>query len=392
MQQNVFPVGSYRVRAATRVAVLASVGFAACSPSAPEFEKSTVPLSVVSLGDTLLLGGPAGVVSGEFSETGAPSLGQVSAGRLLPDGGFVLANEGTTSLVLFDATSAYEGEVSAETVGDPPMQRVHNVAVLPDGTLLSWDRALSRISTFDRTGRFAGATRIQGRSGVPADQVLLLDSQRLAVLHHEPPRRYPRGFSRSEVLVTITNMEGQEVARIGPLPGRALYGAPRANILVPYGERLLASATNSRLFIGDGVESQILEYNDHGHPARRLSLPLPRTVITPADREEILSSYRRPTTGDSWMEALDASFLADSFPAFDRLVASTDGNLWLRKHMGLRPSSEWLVVDVATLESRPLSLPPGAEVLDAADGRLLTLIGGASDPPEIQIFQFGGYR
>jgi hypothetical protein len=389
MPKNAFSKQSARARAATPVAALAAAALVGCSSGGSELEGVDVPVTSVSLGEPLLLGDVQGVVPGEPAGLATPGLGQVGAGRFLPDGGFVLANGATTSLLLFDAMGAFDGEVTAAAAGKPPMERVHDVAVLADGGLLAWDRALKRISTFDRAGNLQGVTEVRDRRRLPADELLLLDSRRVAILHHEPPRTFPRGFSHSEVVVAIMNLDGEEAAQIGPLPGRALYGAARANILVPFGERFLASAIDGRLFVGDGVAPELLELAADGHPVRRISLPLSRAVISPADREAVLARYRRPTTSDAWMEALHASFQADFFPAFDRLVASSDGRLWLRRHGGMQPSSDWLAVDPARAEGRPLSLPSRSEVLDAAEGRVLVLAETESGGPEVRIFQLG---
>lgn len=387
---NASPNRPDRVRAAAPLAALVLAALASCGPGAPAFQEVDVPAVSISLSEALVLGEVGSMVPGADAGNATPSLGQVGGGRFLTAGGFVLANGSTTSLLLFDAQGAFEGEVRDTEAGTPPMERVHDVAVLDNGTLLAWDRALRRISAFNRAGSLEAVTEIRDRNGLPADRVLLLDPHRVASLHHEPPRNYPRGFSRMEVVVGIMDLDGNETARIGPLPGRALYGAPRANILVPFGERFLASAIEGRLFVGDGVSAELLEYDAEGHPVRRLLVPLPRTAITPADREAVRASYRRPTTGEAWMEALDASFRADSFPAFDRLVASGDGRLWLRRHGGMKRPSDWLAIDPVRREARPLSLPPGAEVLDAAGARILLLFEMEPERPEVRVHRLGG--
>lgn len=385
-----FPRQSLRGNAAAPLVALAMAALVSCGPSTPAFEGLDVPAVSVSLGEALLLGEAATVVPGADAAEDTPNLGEIGGGRFLPDEGFVLANGATTSLLLFDSEGAFEGELTDAEAGTPPMERVHDVAVLDDGNLLAWDRALKRISTFSRAGRLKGVTEIRDLERLPADRVLILAPDRMAVFYYRHPRTYPRGFSRMQVMILIMDLDGDAKARVGPLPGRALYGAPGANILVPFGERFLASAIEGRLFVGDGVAAEILEFDAEGHPVRVLSIPLSRAAISPANREELLASYRRPTTGEAWIEALDTSFRADSFPAFDRLVASGDGRLWLRRHGGMERPADWLRIDPVRREGKPISLPPGAELLDAAGDRLLLLLELDTGRPEVRVHRVGG--
>jgi hypothetical protein len=360
----------------------------ACSPGAPEFQTLTVDTVEVALVGAYVLAPEPAYILGAAADGGRPGLHIIWGGALLDAGGLLLANEGSTSVLYFDVDGHYLGEVGE--VGDEPGQfrRVHGVAVLDDrDAVMVWDRALRRITVLGADRQVEQVVEVAGRRGFLFDRALALGGSGFATVHEDDPGTYPLGFSRQRVTIGVFDGAGKEVAELA-VPGRERYGARGANILVPFGHGFLAAGTGRGIFLGSGKEARIVEYDLRGEATRQLRLPIRRETISAQQREERLAASRRSTTPDRWIEALDAAFRADSFPAFSRLISGNDGSLWVRLFNALEPQDEWLVIDPDALEARSITLPERSEVLDASSERVVILLREPSGGPEVRSYTF----
>lgn len=361
----------------------------ACAPQAPEFDVPDVESHDVRLVGELTMDPEPLFVLGDEDQDGHPDLHIVWGGAFMGDA-LVLANEGSTSFLVFDQEGRLLREVGDAGDGPGEFRRVHGVEALDEGRGVVWDRALERATIITTMGEVHGVVDLDRRGGLPMREVRAIGTEHFAAFHHMPPRRFPRGHSRQEVRVGLWSTDGREVADIGPIPGREVYGADGANVPVPLGHAFFTAGTDGGLFVASGKEGDLLEYDLTGQPVRRLLLPIQREEVSAVRREELLALYEEQwSVSDEWMAALDAAFRADSFPAFDRLE-SGGGHLWVRLTGESGPTRQWLAIDPTTLEARSVLLPSGAEVLDASANRVALLKEDESGPEEVRVHRLGG--
>jgi hypothetical protein len=361
----------------------------ACAPQPPEFNLPDVEYHDVRLVGELSMDPEPLFVLGTEGDDGHPDLHIVWGGGFLGDE-LVLANEGSRSFLVFDEEGRLLREIGEAGEGPGEFRRVHGVEALGEGRGVVWDRALERVTVITTMGEVHEVVELDRRGSLPMREVRAIGTNHFAAFHHMPPRRFPRGHSRQEVRVGLWTSDGNEVAEIGPVPGREVYGAGAANVPVPLGHAFFTAGTDRGLFVASGKEGDLLEYDPTGQPVRRLLLPIERKEVSAVQREELLALYEEQwSVSNEWIAALETAFRADSFPAFDRLE-SGGRHLWVRLAGGSGPTREWLKVDPGALEAHSVMLPSGAEVLDAMADRVALLMEDESGREEVRVYRLGG--
>ena len=298
-----------------------------------------------------------GAAPGEWQLGGAPilqigvlegvaeyQLHEVSDLARLSDGRIVVASGGSKDLRLYSDDGAFLESVGGEGDGPGEFRSLTTLMLLPGDSLLAYDRALNRISYFDRAGVFLRSVSLQPLqvNTVPRfggrfnDGSLLVTAERVFTSQNverngivRDPVLYLRYDSEGRLADTLTSLPGTEyVVRVGDL------GLITTNL--PAGKRSLHVLDDDRLFVGtnDAYEIRVLGPDGSLHLIVRKAheqVSLPRSRL-----ERFLDSVLAADVEDDNLRRQLRQMFADvplpeTVPAFASLTVDTDGDLWVKE-------------------------------------------------------------
>lgn len=313
--------------------------------------------------------------------------GVVQAARL-SDGRLVVANAGTHELRFYDADGRHLRSVGGEGGGPGEFRGIRALDRAAGDTILAWDWDAVRLSVFAPDGEFVRSVSptvvdegfrpqfygaFAGGSFVIRPRIIPSDLLRAGDGLRRDTAAYARYDGRDGApLDTVAVTPGRErVVRVGE--------GDRFSLWDPlFGRGPHFDVHGRRAYVGVSDRYEVRVYTpDAGlqRVIRRVGDPVPVTeadvdryvedraldALDPGERED-------PAAMRQLKEAFRDRHRAETFPAFDAVLADDVGNLWVREHD--RPGAEgprrWSVFD--------------------ADGRLL---GTVETPRGLKVFQIG---
>lgn len=305
----------------------------------------------------------------------AYQLFRVSQALRLADGRIVVVNSGVPDIRYYDADGRHLKTVGREGSGPGEFREISRAYRLTGDSLLVV--GFDRVSVFDAAGEFVRSRPspvplITGRFG---DGSFLLTGFAAGV---DP---YRLGHVRDSTALIRLDRDGSSRDTIAIVPGKERYRAEYANGIsamdAPFGRPRSIAIHGTHIYTGDGADFTITVLDPLGrHIAsyRRSHTPRPVTSDDIARLEERLrgiydSGARRP-----WINRVLREWsYPDRWPAYDRILAGTDGTLWVRHDSEAGP--------FAADSDRPAAW----SVFDA-DGRWL---GVVETPTGLDVSEFG---
>jgi hypothetical protein len=292
---------------------------------------------------------------------------RVSSATRFDDGRIAVANAGTNELRFFDETGGFLFARGGDGEGPGEFRRMRGIWRLADSLFL-YDIGLARITVYSGSGEFIRVFRL----GMAPDGAIVLPwgvLGNLGFLVQRSPlnRELGTGLYRDTSLYLRYSLEGEYVDTVGYYVGTERYyggmgdqkyaaPAPFARVthLAPHGERFyLGTSTSYEIGVlaADGTVEQVI---------RRL---VPNRPITAEEAEDHYASLRErlPGMSDQWRALYSKMTLPDLKPAYGRLVADAEGNLWVAEY---GDESTWTVFDTAGRMLGPVAVPAGGRVLE----------------------------
>lgn len=283
-------------------------------------------------------------------ERGTYLFGVMGAVRL-SDGTIVVANSGTSELILFDAQGQHLATVGGEGQGPGEFSFIVSLAVLPGDTLLAYDLRQRRLSWFDSQGRFVTSVWVPPHPpmyqptpiGLLDDSTVAVYQMSLEVGAEGPARierfpetlyRYTLGRAEPESLASFPGTETVVTETSAAAQARDIYfqrGPREFGRMTAYGvarRRLFAVDTGRfevRVFTRDGRLTAII---------RRRHEPVP---VTTADLQ-LLRDSRLEGVSDRASASLAETFAGlpdppQTFPACEpTILFDAQGRLWLPEY------------------------------------------------------------
>lgn len=318
----------------------------------------------------------------------------------LADGGIAVANAGTQEVRIFDAAGGYVRSIGRQGEGPGEFTGLARLAVRGD-TLLAYDpRAMGRLTRFRIDGTYISDLRLQapGASFGHTLGGVLADGSSLAWSSARLPEA--EGFTRDSVRLYRVGADGAILDTLGSFPGgeRVLHTQQRSGNLVAvsmlmldFYRNFLGAASGPRGFAAPTDSPFVLAWTAgraHPDPLRWQAVPRPvddayidayiaaeaAAAETPEERRSIEESYRdvgRP----------------DIQPFFDRLLASPDGELWVR--LFAQPgaaSREWLIFDEGTSPAARVVVPAAIDIRAIGKERVYALMRDDLDVEYVRAF------
>lgn len=297
-----------------------------------------------TLGDSPLLTlGAGGAVEGQLFRV-------VGAARL-HDGRIVVANAGTHEVLVFGPGGDPLGAVGGEGSGPGEYQDLRSLVPLPGDTLILYDTRLRRLTTLSPGGEVIRTATLPD-----AGDDLSVMFMRLAgytgpeLVFVAPPVRHTGMTSPGRVVadtfrVLTTEPDGTRATQIAAVPGTETWfrsytsdtgGRGIINMPVPFGAAVHHTSGGGRFFLGRSDRPEIAVYADSEVPALLIRRPRQRRPVTAADREAFEDHFLAEAGGaDRYRQArqrlLEEVPFATVYPQFTGLVATRDGDLWVRE-------------------------------------------------------------
>ncbi len=304
--------------------------------------------------------------------------GNVTGAVRLDDGSIVVADEQSGNIRRYDAdgrhiwTSGRSGEGPGEYEG---LRLLRNC---PGAPLTVFDWSLDRITELDLDGNVL-ATRSLLSAGVrPYNGPFCAPGGRLVYTPwpDDMGASYEEGLAEGDVYrwqTTLASVEGESVVTLrSGLPGAERFfieagaSGPRW-----WGRDMEFAPTGTGVWYGTADDYELEHVDWTGRVTRVARWAGPDLTVAgdrvDSYREGWLARYddpgaRRNFERDVWPDIRDQ--LPERFPAYEALIALTDGAFWVKTHGWLAPGEELHLLDASGAWLRRLTLPSGA-VLDA---------------------------
>ncbi|WP_419941903.1 hypothetical protein [Candidatus Palauibacter sp.] len=284
--------------------------------------------------------GPEPSVSIGALEGEEPYLLHWATARMLPDGRIAVANGGSDEVRVFDPSGGHVATWGGQGEGPGEFSGLTQVARWPGDSLVAWYSQGLSISVFDASGNFGRSFSLQS-----------VETE--SWLHPRPVEARPDGTILSlndpegadTAVVEIRDGEGALSASLGTHPNMIVFvetdeygnrelSSPAygpALRLALWGELVVVGHTSRyeiRAFRADGSLARIVRRDDVLRAPVQADLgPLVEAQMSMLSESsfpaEMLPDARR---------SLESTPLAETFPAFSRIVADATGYLWVREY------------------------------------------------------------
>ena len=315
--------------------------------------------------------------------------GAVSAAKL-PDGRIVVADGSSRELRMFDSAGTHVMTRGGEGEGPGEFWWLSYVAAWPGDSIVAWFPRRGRIAVFDSDGSYGRSFSVWSDCPPWCPTPLAVRGDGTVLTTHP-------GEASDSAVLEIRDGDGGVLASLDKQLDREQRrwkddrganwseGTPYGRSLAKglWGDLIVASHTSRyeiRAFRADGALARIV---------RREHTP---RATTPADfdryRERELAEYStrlsravpgRPTAELDYIlslrrKTIEATPMADTFPAFSSFIADAAGHLWVREYDfpgEERPAPLWTVFEPDGRVLGYLETPPGLRIFEIGEDYIL---------------------
>lgn len=312
---------------------------------------------------------------------GAPSelFAGVAGGALLGDGGFVVADRESRELRYFDSTGAHRRSVGGAGQGPRELVHLRFLGRIGNDTVVIADPVARKVLLFDGNGEFVRTSYLPAEYALPFPVAVTGLGVVSLERTQESPRPGPEGIARSAFNVLVSGWHSGHVWTVGPVPGQEWTEAEGVSGKIPFGRDMFVAASDDHVVLATNDEYRVRVYAADGVLAHVISWDLTPVAPIEGDLEAFMSQELAPYGDEEfreramrWAQAVPAR---GTTPAFSTIVATRDGNVWVRD--GRRPSgptAHWTVFDRGGRAVATVALPPDVVLLDAT-AELVLLAG-----------------
>ena len=266
-------------------------------------------------------------------------LDQVRDALTMPDGRIVVANRSSQELRVFDASGIHVDTWGGRGEGPGEFNSLLEVAHWQGDSLIAWYSQSDRLSVFDSSGNF-------GRTLIPGDlraQVALPTGAILASGFSAGGFSLDDGRDRRARNHEVVNADGQVLASLGPFPGSEMHTSGSGNVFsimtIPFTRSTRTTAWAGLFVVAPNDTYEIRAFEPVGALSRIVrrdhALVAPTPTHTDAEIERRVA-LRPPEQQAERRQELRRTFeevpIAETFPAFDQIVADALGHLWVEEY------------------------------------------------------------
>ncbi len=293
---------------------------------------------------------------------------------LLAGGEVIVVDGGSAEVRRYDAAGRHLWSTGGPGEGPGEFRSPRYLGRREDGAFLIWDRALSRVSTIGQNGDRLGTERRSGPDGSPLVAFGLFDDGAWLVAF-PVVRQAPEPGTTWTDSVRLGRYDPvlEEDARLATVLGQRWLWTGQSMLPVPFSPRPLRVALGDRLAVAGGPDPQVSVHDVDGSLVARYRLARAREPVSESDVGRVIESLVEIGQGPEavWRQWRDEMEVPAHEPAFDRLLADGDGNLWARRFMAdllTREPPSWDLFDPAGTWLGVVATPGAMTVTAIRDG------------------------
>ena len=358
---------------------------------------------------------------GGAQATGPAAFGSIRAAALLLPVDEIAVADGTTQQIhYFTLDGRYLRTVGGKGGGPEEYQALRRLKGLPDGSMCTWDVQTLRIRRLDREGNVmaSGRADLEKMEAIRPAFVGFLDDCSVVLQDQRNEmgmRGEPEGMRRDSVRYALFSAAGDLVRILWAGPGAEQWFRNRSgswgHVTPIFGRGLVGFVRRNELWLG---ESDSLRWSRHGSGGSTLGRVVISDVERVASEHDVEAERERrvAAVAERGAQGLPAGFgdamkkLAEvrregiqevpaeaTLPAYDSVVATTSGALWIRRYP--RPEAtrvDWLLVGGDGEPVGRVAIPRNSTVLDGSADWLVVATTDEWDTPVLRLLHRGASR
>jgi hypothetical protein len=301
----------------------------------------------------------------------------IRAVDLTEDGGIVVLDGASAELRRYDGRGTHVWSAGGRGGGPGEFQQPLYLGQL-DSSFLVWDRAAARLTIMSARGETVSTERhVPASEDPPSAYGVFRDGKLLATfpLTITPPS--PGALLVDSVFLWSYDRSTEERQVLARLPGPTWIWTGRFQIPVPLTANPLRAVAGNDLVIATGTEPIVQTFASEGGAKGRFVLPRPASAVRSGDAQRVVDFwianeyYGAPES--VWLEWLDRMPIPTERPAFDRLVVSRTGEIWVRRFV-LDPDSDPYVWDILSPDGiylGEITSPADFEIMAVDEDRIV---------------------
>lgn len=274
------------------------------------------------------------------------ALYRVTAVAALPAGGVVVGMNTPPQALVFERGGRLVARLGRQGQGPGEFSSVGSVVPLTDDSVAVWDPDRRRISVFTIAGDFVrevdlselapvstrAAPDTRSNSGIT--HLLRSTPGTLVVFGEGATSSDPeRGINRATLPAFRVSGAGEEIASFGSIPGMEWHhGGPAGALPLPFGARTYGATAGDMFVVGTAEATEVRVFGPEGDLTRIVRWPDADRVVG----GEYLSRWSAmvDSAPPSIRQLVEAMPRREQYPAFEGMVTSELGNLWIGEYAG----------------------------------------------------------
>lgn len=335
------------------------------------------------------------------TDPGETVLFNLEDGVFLADGSLLLANLGTSELVLIDRDGKEIRRIGGRGEG-PGEYRWPSWLEVVDDNVWVYDKGQRRLTVLGPELQVL-ATRNFSVGDDPLIPLapLTIAGDTVVAIHGSSGHVRSSGEARDTTpLLRVSASGSLDTIGLWPAEERAFVTIPQGRLLVPivFGRRVVASGQSGRVVIGSTGAARVQTYDRAGSLEVIYVASLAPQGTLPTDAEAYRNSLlahlpmNNPDVAAAWGRAP----VRETVPPLGALVMDDEGRVWMAATV--RPGQKrrlWVVFDVDGAPSARVELPTqfwpwpvSTEILDVSRGRVAIRFRGDYDEEYVEVWEF----
>lgn len=334
----------------------------------------------------------------------APYFQNITSGTWTSADEVVVLDRQADLLHVFSAGGALLRTLGGPGEGPGEFGNVATLTVAPGDSIFVFDRAQDRVSVFHARDGFARdvALRTEGAGVVPID-VWAIAPDRFALYSTAYSLEWEEDYDGrpfvlpSEDRLSMRDGVGAPVGGPVVVPGAGLAQFAWGSGGLPLAASPEMAGAAGRVLLGRGSAWDITVFDADLRAVAILRWPTNREPVTGADRAMVEAHIREtlaPFGPDRIEEIVQVSLSDEAVPelrpAHGRLVAGTDGSVWVSRFEPYAEEDRWTVFAEDGTPAGRVVLPQGARLLAADLGRVLLVRRDSLDVPSVEVWRLRG--
>ena len=322
------------------------------------------------------------------------------------DGRIAIGDGGSRRIRYYDAAGRHLHDAGGQGGGPGEFQSLSRIVAMPGDSVAGWDASARRLTAFDSDGRLGRTVTFDGVGGVAAallggfgdGSVVIAPGEEIL----EIMRREPGEYRRTMAYLRFTG-DGAFIDTIATGPGAERVISRDDTSLsardVLFGRDHHVALAEDRVYAGASDSYAIAVLGPDGALTRSIRRLIEPRVVA---RRELEQAVRRATDERARLAQRSAELMGgpvaapdptdfvhrDSYPAFDRLLADSDGNLWVRAYPAPEAESHsWSVFDPDGRWLGDVQLRGGLEVYEIGHDHLLARWRDEFDVDHVRMYR-----